>query len=192
MRRLFLVALAALMMAVTGCSGSPSAGDTSSPTQPESAAATSHPTSTATPAPAAPAADCLNGRYRLVRFVGAGDKGTFGTGEGGDVAVTFDDGAYVLRGAGKDPIKLTLAGQTGDLLVDGSISGDYRVEGSKATFTLGEGTGSATLAVGSSNESVSMAQVGSVLAPDGEARLACTNDSLIVTLQDVRLELGKV
>ena len=192
MRRLFLVALAALMMAVTGCSGSPSAGDTPSPPQPESSAATSYPTSTATPAPAAPAADCLDGRYRLVRFVGAGDKGPFGTGEGGDVAVTFDDGAYVLRGAGKDPIKLTLAGQTGDLLVDGSISGDYRVEGSKATFTLGEGTGSATLAVGSSNESVSMAQVGSVLAPDGEARLACANDSLIVTLQDVRLELGQV
>ena len=192
MRRLLLVALAALMMAVTGCSGSPSAGDTPSPPQPESSAATSYPTSTATPAPAAPAADCLDGLYRLVRFVGAGDKGTIGTGEGGDVAVTFDDGAYVLRGAGKDPIKLTLAGQTGDLLVDGSISGDYRVEGSKATFTLGEGTGSATLAVGSSNESVSMAQVGSVLAPDGEARLACTNDSLIVTLQDVRLELGKV
>ena len=140
MRRLLLVALAALMMAVTACSGSsPSAGDTPSPTQPESAAATSHPTSTATPAPAAPAADCLDGRYRLVRFVGAGDKGTFGTGEGGDVAVTFDDGAYVLRGAGKDPIKLTLAGQTGDLLVDGSIGGDYRVEGSKADLYAGRG-----------------------------------------------------
>src|SRR4029450_4483692 len=95
-----------------------------------------------TPSPAAPAADCLAGRYRLLQFVGVGDKGTFGTGEGGDVAVTFNDGAYWLGGAGKDPIKLTLAGQTADLLVDGSISGDYRVEGTKATFTLGEGSGS--------------------------------------------------
>ena len=31
-----------------------------------------------------------------------------------------------------------------------------------------------------------------MLAPDGEAGLACANDALIVTLQDVRLELGKV
>jgi hypothetical protein len=191
MRRLLLVALAALMLAVAGCSDSPSAGDTPSPGQPESSVTTSNPTPTAAASPAAPASDCLTGRYRLVRFVGVGDKGTFGTGEGGDVAVTFDDGAYLLRGAGKDPIKLTLAGQTADLLVDGTISGDYRVEGTQATFTLGEGTGSATLSVGSSKESVSMAQVSSVLAPDGEAELACQNDALIVTLQDVRLEFGK-
>jgi hypothetical protein len=192
MRRLLLVALAILTMAVAGCSGSPSVGDTLSPTQPESSATTSHSTPTATPAPAAPVADCLDGRYRLVRFVGVGDRGTFGTGEGGDVAVTFDDGAYVLRGAGKDPIKLTLAGQTADLLVDGSISGGYRVAGTKATFTLGKGTGSATLSVASSKESVSIEQVGDVLAPDGEAGLACANDALIVTLEDVRLELGRV
>jgi hypothetical protein len=32
------------------------------------------------------------GRYRLVRFVGVGEKGTYGTGQGGDVTVTFDKG----------------------------------------------------------------------------------------------------
>jgi hypothetical protein len=192
MRWLLLVAVAALMLAVAGCSGGQSPGDTPSSRQPETSATTSDPASTAPPSPATPAADCLDGRYRLVRFVGVGDKGTFGAGEGGDVAVTFNEGAYMLRGAGKDPIKLSLAGQTADLLVDGSIGGDYRVEGNKATFTLGEGSGSATLSVGSSKESVSMAQVGNVLAPDGEAGLSCANDALIVTLQDVRLELGKV
>jgi hypothetical protein len=192
MRRLLLVAVAALMLAVAGCSSGQSPGDTPSSRQPETSATTSDAAPTAPPSPATPAADCLDGRYRLVRFVGVGDKGTFGTGEGGDVAVTFNDGAYILRGAGKDPIKLSLAGQTADLLVDGSIGGDYRVEGTKATFTLGDGTGSATLSVGSSKESVSMAQVGNVLAPDGEAGLSCANDALIVTLQDVRLELGKV
>ena len=191
MRQLLLVALAALMLAAGGCSGSQSVGDRPPPTQPETSASTSNPPPTATPSPAAPAADCLDGRYRLVRFVGVGDRGTFGTGEGGDVAVTFNDGAYLLRGAGKDPIKLSLAGQNADLLVDGSISGEYRVAGTKATFTLGEGSGSATLSVGSSKESVSMAQVGNVLAPDGEAALSCADDALIVTLQDVRLEFGK-
>ena len=97
-----------------------------------------------------------------------------------------------MRGAGKDPIKLTLAGQTADLLVDGTLSGDYRVAGNKATFTVGESTGSATLSTGSSKESVPIDQVGNVLAPNGEAGLARAKDALIVTLQDVRLEFGKV
>jgi hypothetical protein len=189
MRQWILVALAAPILAVAGCSASQSAGNTPSPMQPVTSAATSNPAPKATPSPAA--ANCVDGRYRLIRFVGVGEKGTFGTGEGGDVAVTFNDGAYLLRGAGKDPIKLTLAGQTADLLVDGSISGVYRVVGTKATFTVGEGSGSATLAVGPSKESVSMADVGNVLAPDGEAGLSCGNDALIVTLQDVRLEFGK-
>jgi hypothetical protein len=57
---------------------------------------------------------------------------------------------------------------------------------------VGESTGSATLSTGSSKESVTIEQVGSVLAPNGEASLACGNDALIVTLQDVRLEFGKV
>lgn len=192
MRRLLLVAVAAPMLVVGGCSGSPSAGETPSPTQPESVATASSSTPTATPPSATPVANCLKGGYRLVRFVGVGDKGTFGTGEGGDVTVTFSNESYLLRGTGKDPIRLTLAGQTADLLVDGTISGDYRVTGDKANFTVGESTGSATLTVGSSKGSVSIAEVGSVLAPDGEAGLACANDALIVSLQDVRLELGKV
>jgi hypothetical protein len=189
MRRLLFVAMAALTLAVTGCSNT-SSPEPPPPTQPELPATTTSPAPSATPSAAV--SNCLDGRYRLVRFVGAGSKGAFGTGEGGDVTVTFDEGAYVLRGAGEDPIQLTLAGQTADLLVDGSISGDYRVQDSKATFSVGKGTGTATLAAGSSKESLSMAEVGNVLAPDGEAGLACADDAMIVTLQDVRLELGKV
>jgi hypothetical protein len=192
MRRLFFVVVAALMLAVAGCSSSPSAGSTPSPTQSTSSAPATTPTPAATPSTAAPNANCLNGRYQLVRFVGVGAKGTYGTGQGGDVTITFNDGSYLLRGAGKDPIKLTLAGQTADLLVNGTISGDHRVVGNQATFTVGESTGSATLSMGSSKESVTMEQVGSVLAPNGGAGLACANDALIVSLQDVRLEFGKV
>ena len=188
MRWLLHIAATALMLAVAGCSGSPAAGETPAPMEPESSAIASSPTQSS----ATPVANCLVGRYRLVRFVGIGEKGTFGTGEGGDVTVTFNNGSYVLRGAGKDPIKLTLAGQTADLLVDGTISGAYRVQGGRSTFTVGEGTGSATLTVGSSKGSVSIADVGKVLAPDGAAGLSCANDALIATLQDVRLEFGKV
>ena len=190
MRRSPFVAVA-LMLAVAGCSSSPSASDTPSPTQPTAAATTSDPTPAARSS-ATPDASCLDGRhYQLVRF-GVGARGTYGTGEGGDVTITFDNGSYLMRGAGKDPIKLTLAGETADLLVDGTLSGDHQVAGNKATFTVEESTGSATLSRGSSKESVPMEQVGSVLAPSGEAGLACANDALIVTLQDVRLEFGKV
>jgi hypothetical protein len=190
MRRLLLLVAAALMLAMAGCSSSPPASDR--PSQPTAAATTSDPTLPAAPSSATPDANCLNGRYELNRFVGVGTRGTYGTGEGGDVTITFDNGSYLLRGAGKDPIKLALAGQTADLVVDGTISGDHRVAGNKATFTVGDSTGSATLIMGSSKESVTMEQVGTVLAPNGEAGLECGDDALIVTLQDVRLEFGKV
>jgi hypothetical protein len=191
MRRLYFVAVA-LMLAVAGCSNSPSAPDTPSPTQPTATATTSNPTPAARSS-AIPDATCLDGRrYQLIRFVGVGPSATYGTGEGGDVTITFDNESYLMRGAGKDPIKLTLAGQTADLLVDGTIRGDQHVAGNKATYTVDESTGSATLSTGSSKEQVPMDQVGSVLAPNGEAGLACANDALIITLRDVRLEFGKV
>jgi hypothetical protein len=192
MKRLLFVVVAALMLAVAGCSNSPSAGSTPSPTQPTSSAPPSDPAAAVTPSSATGDVKCLNGRYHLVRFVGVGEKGTYGTGEGGDVTLSFDNGSYLLRGAGNDPIKLTLAGQNADLLVDGTISGQYRLEGNRANFTVGERTGSATLAIGSAKESVSMSEIGSVLAPEGEAGLACANNAMIVTLHEVRLELGKV
>jgi hypothetical protein len=81
MRRLLLVA--ALILVVAGCSSSPSASDTPSPTQPTAATTTSNPTPAA-PSSATPDANCLDGRYGLIRFVGVGAKGTYGTGEGGD------------------------------------------------------------------------------------------------------------
>ena len=54
------------------------------------------------------------------------DQAAFGTGEGGDVRVQFTDKRYTLTGAGKEPITLTLAGQQGKLLVDGSVAGRTR------------------------------------------------------------------
>jgi len=194
MKRLFVAVLTTLLLALAGCSGD-SADLSPSPTpssEPPAAAAPA----TASPSPsssaAAPASECLDGRYRLIRFVGVGERGTYGTGEGGDVTVTFNDGSYVLRGAGDDPINVTLAGQRAGLLVDGRISGGYQAQGDRASFTVGESSGSASLSVGNEKESVSMSHVSSVLAPKGEAGLGCADKALIVTLQDIRLELGKI
>jgi uncharacterized lipoprotein NlpE involved in copper resistance len=193
MKRLVVAALSTLLLALAGCSAN---SDASNPTPTPStapAASTGPNASTSSSASAAaPVSQCLTGRNRLIRFVGVGERGTYGTGEGGDVTVTFNGDSYVLNGAGKDPIKLTLAGQTAGLLVNGTISGNYQLQGDRATFTVGESSGDATLSVGKVKQSVPMSDVGKVLAPDGEAGLSCANNALIVTLQDLRLELGKI
>jgi len=191
MKRLFVAVAATLLLASAGCSGAAASGP-STPTSAPPQAASPSALNTSASAPASSLEKCLSGRYRLVRFVGVGEKGTYGTGQGGDVTVTFDNGTYLLRGAGKDPIKLTLAGQTAGLLVNGSVGGDYQLQGDRASFTVGKSTGSATLQVGPAKKSLPISEVANVLAPDGEAGLSCANDALIVTLQDVRLELGKV
>ncbi len=191
MKRLFVAVAATLLLALAGCSGAAASGPSTPTSAPPQAASPNAPNPSAS-APASSVQKCLNGRYRLVRFVGVGEKGTYGTGQGGDVTVTFDNGTYLLRGAGKDPIKLTLAGQTAGLLVNGSVGGDYQLQGDRASFTVGKSTGSATLQVGPVKKSLPISEVANVLAPDGEAGLSCANDALIVTLQDVRLELGKV
>ncbi len=191
MKRLFVAVAATLLLALAGCSGAAASGPSTPTSAPPEAASPDAPNPSAS-APASSVQECLNGRYRLVRFVGVGEKGTYGTGQGGDVTVTFDNGTYLLRGAGKDPIKLTLAGKTAALLVSGSVGGDYQLQGDRASFTVGKSTGSATLQVGPVKKSLPISEVANVLAPDGEASLSCANDALIVTLQDVRLELGKV
>lgn len=192
MKRLFVALAAIPLLALAGCSGESAASGPSTPTAPLSPAASPGASSPNTATSASAVSKCLSGRYRLVRFVGVGEKGTYGTGQGGDVTVTFDNGTYLLRGAGKNPIKLTLAGQNAGLLVNGTVAGDYQLQGDRASFTVGESTGSATLQVGPVKKSLPISEVANVLAPDGEAGLSCANDALIVTLQDVRLELGKV
>lgn len=191
MKRLSVAVAATLLLASAGCSGAAASGPSTPTSAPPQAASPNAPNPSASP-PASSVKKCLSGRYRLVRFVGVGEKGTYGTGQGGDVTVTFDNGTYLLRGAGKDPIKLMLAGQTAGLLVNGSVGGDYQLQGDRASFTVGKSTGSATLQVGPVKKSLPISEVANVLAPDGEAGLSCANDALIVTLQDVRLELGKV
>ena len=96
-------------------------------------------TATPTPPPTLAtlaATDCLTGPYRLVRFAQLGGTQTYGTGQGGDVDVTFAGKDYTLRGGGTDPIALTLAGQTADLTIDGTAKGTFDLKGDRATFTL--------------------------------------------------------
>jgi hypothetical protein len=191
MKRLF-VAVFTTLLALAGCSGDSASSSSTPSSEPPAAAGPAAASPSRSASPGVPASECLSGRYRLIRFVGVGERGTYGTGEGGDVTLTFNDGSYVLRGAGKDPINVTLAGERAGLLVDGRISGGYQAQGDRAGFTVGESSGSASLIVGEVKESVPISQVGNVLAPEGEAGLGCADKALIVTLRDVRLELGKI
>ena len=98
-----LVAVAVLVV-LAGCSnGTPTPATTSAPpvtdgstsapsAGPSSASSSPAETPGSTSTALIPGADCLTGTWRLVRFIGLGASATYGTGQGGDVTVTFDDG----------------------------------------------------------------------------------------------------
>ena len=193
MKRLCIAALTTLLVALAGCSGDSASGPTPIPSsEPPAAAPPATVGPSASPIPAGPVNECLSGRYRLVRFAGVGERGGYGTGEGGDVTVTFNNGSYLLSGEGKEPITLSLPGPTAGLLVDGTISGNYQMQGDRATFTVGQSNGTATLSFGRLKKSLPMSQLGNVLASDGEAGVACANNELIVTLGYIRLDFVRV
>ena len=193
-----LLAIVLVAVAAAGCSGDPE--PTASSEAPASSAAVppaASPSQAATPsapasasgAPVTPASSCLTGRYRVARFVGAGANNTYGTGQGGDVSLSFDDGKYTMTGKGKDPITVTLAGQSAPLVVDGTVKGTYRGTGEAVTFTRGKATGKGTVTAGGAKRTLTMTQISNVLAPSGSGKLACTADQLTITLDDIRLEL---
>jgi hypothetical protein len=137
------------------------------------------------------ATDCLTGPYRLVRFAQLGGTATYGSGQGGDVEVSFTGKRYTLRGGGQDPVALALAGQTADLTIDGTAKGTFDLKGARATFDLGDATGSAVLKTGGHRQKLTMDQVAAVVAPDGPAQVACTSEAMTLTFSDVRLELAR-
>lgn len=170
--------------------GTPSAGTPSAATS--ETAATPADTTSVTPSGSV-SSDCLAGSYKLARFVAVGGSTntTFGTGEGGDVTVTFTPGSYQLTGAGKSPISVTLAGQQATLLVNGTVNGDYTLQGNTAQFTVRDATGNATLNAGRLSRTLTMPEVGSVIAPSGSGTIACSTTGVTITLENVRLELER-
>jgi hypothetical protein len=194
------IVVCGLLLAATACSVR------TPPTQPTQSAATDSPTpqitatpggatpagsSAPTPGTVTPASDCLTGSYRLARFVGVAGNATFGTGEGGDVTITFGTGTYQLKGAGKKPISLRLAGQQGSLRVAGSAAGDYQASGDKADFTIRQASGRGTLTAAGRSRTLAMKDVANVLGLTGSGTLACSPKLLTITMENVRLELTK-
>ena len=211
MRRLAGLLAATLLVLLVGCSGNdgsptapspaptaPAVPSSSAPAAPSSAVPSSANPSSASPAPTGgtatglvPGADCLTGTWRLVRFVGLGAQSTYGTGQGGDVTVAFDGGRYTMVGKGQRPIVVNLAGSAAELVIDGTVSGTYTPAGAEMRFTVGEATGQGTLTAGEQKQSLPMAQVAQVVAPSGNATLACPSGVLLIALPAVRLELER-
>jgi hypothetical protein len=196
---------ATVVILLAGCSGGGPAGTTPTPTASEPSASAASPspvapsttvgsTPTVTPdstGTLVPGADCLTGTWRLVRFIGLGQSSTYGTGQGGDVTVAFDNGRYTMVGKGREPITVVLAGQTARLTVDGTVTGTYQPDGAEMGFTIGEATGQGTLQAGNQKQTLPMASVGQVIAPRGKATLACPDKVLLIALPTVRLELER-
>jgi hypothetical protein len=189
-RTLGLTAATAALLAVAACSSSSESVDQLPSPSPSAPATSASPAGTPS-VNTAPAADCLTGRYRLARFVGIGDRATFGTGDGGDVVVTFNQGTYELSGAGEKPITVTLAGQQAKLTVDGTLQGSYTVDGNMATFRAGQAEGSARLTAAGQTQTLKMPDVVKVLAPQGSAVLACSGERIAIATGQIRLELKR-
>jgi hypothetical protein len=186
---------AAVLIVLAGCSdGTPTPATTTTAPVPETSAP---PAATPTTAPKStstaliPGVECLTGTWRLVRFAGLGEQSTYGTGRGGNVTVTFDDGAYTLVGKGKKPITVNLAGESARLRIDGTVKGTYQPDGERMAFTIGEATGQGTLESGDQRETLPMASIGKVVAPSGKATIACADRVLLIALPTVRLELER-
>jgi hypothetical protein len=193
---------AVTMLVLTGCSGSGAEAPSATPTASAPSASAASP-SAADPTPSGsssptsrstglvPGADCLTGTWRLVRFVGLGEQSTYGTGQGGDVTVAFDNGRYTLVGKGERPITVNLAGEAAELRINGTVEGTYQPSGASMAFTVGKATGQGTLQAGDQRQTLPMASIAQVIAPRGAATLACPENVLLVALPSVRLELER-
>jgi len=185
--------IAVLSLILVGCSDDPA--------PPAPAAGSSAPASSAPPSAqpsaesttSAPAADCLDGRYLIKSFKAVGTDQSSATGKGGDLTVSFDEGEYALQSEGKDPVAITVAGDTGHLILDGKVVGTYQpADKGLVVFTIGKGTGTAKLrSPEGKQESISVNQVAQVLAPNGEATATCNGDKLTLKTERLTLNLEK-
>lgn len=193
-RRLLLAVAGSAALALAGCSGRPAPPDTTTPVAPAASAAPSGPASAGgSPSPfpsvtSTSPANCLPGNWRLARFLGTDGKQTYGTGEGGDVTATFRDGTYELKGAGQDPIRLTLAGRRGELAVDGVVTGRYQADDQQVVFSKAKSTGTARLVVNGDSTKLSMDQAAQIIGPQGSALVGCAPDRMEIVMDAVRLE----
>ncbi len=201
MSRLAGLVATTVLIVLAGCGdGTPTPAATSTAPVPDSllgppAQATSAPATTSPskrPAKAVvPGATCLSGTWRLVRFTSYGGWYNFGSGQGGDVTITFGKRGYTLVGKGKKPIRVKRAGESADLRIDGTVKGSHAPDGRVMAFTIDHASGDATVESGGQRQKLPVASIAEMVAPSGKATLACRGNALTITLTSVRLELKR-
>lgn len=182
---------AALLIAGCASATPPATTGATAPASVTTAAVTSAPaTSTPEQTPTA-IANCPTGVYSITSLKATGLNGTIGSGTGGDLKVAFTDGKYRITGQGKEPVKLSIAGQSGSLFFDGSLDGTYSGAASGLTFAYTSGSGTVKLESNGKSQSLSIPQLAKVLAPTGKGSAECSAGTATVTGGGVTFDLSR-
>ena len=103
-------------------------------------------------------------------------NGATATGDGGGIAITFDGAVTGWSRRAKKPATITIGGDTGELELDGRISGSYQLKGEKVTFAVTKSTGSVILRDDTGKEQKRPAsQFAGVMGPSGSGTVECTD-----------------
>jgi hypothetical protein len=153
-------------------------GAGSATTDPSPGSAASTPGGGTSPSGAPCPAGQPSGTYALEQFAGQSNS-ALGHGKGGDITVTFTDGSYRLKGAGKQPMAVTVSDKAaGDLYVKGAIDGSYDTSGSVRTFAVDSAKGTAYVTNDEGKAPVQFAQLAQVIGLQGEFAVACQGNRL--------------
>lgn len=187
--RTALAALATVLL-VAGCSSAtPATTAATPPPSPTTAPVTSTPPTSTPEQTPTQATTCPTGAYSLASIKATGVNGATGSGTGGDLKVTFSEGKYQITGQGKEPVKLSIAGQSGSLFFTGSLDGTYSGASSSLTFAYTAGSGTVRLESNGKSQSLTIPQLAKVLAPQGRGSAVCSANAATVTGGGVTFDL---
>lgn len=179
-----LLAAAAVLLAVAGCS-SPSTAPT--PTVAPS------PTETSA-SPSASTGACPDGSYLITALEGRGSASAVGKGSGGDIAADFDDGDLTISSDGAEPVKVDLGPTNAELRFDGTIKGTY--EGDPAALRISTTGADGTVNVKGFGISRSYSAAGladQLIGRGATAQVTCDDaaGTAVVVLPNARLTLTR-
>jgi hypothetical protein len=122
--KLSLLATAAVVLVVAGCSS----GASTPTVTPAPAPSTSASSATASAGP------CPDGAYVMTAFEGRGEAAAAGKGTGGNIAADFTSGKFTISSDGSQPAKLDLGPVNAEMRFNGEITGTY--EGDPSALAL--------------------------------------------------------
>lgn len=201
------LAAAAVLVALTGCSGpgtpsedrSPVGGGAAAGTPSAAAPPRSGPKPATSPKPVrAPVQECLVGTWRLKSTKPAAGSPVehFAFSGRGAFDLRFSDaGRWRLTGDPDAPLTATIEiggfPVSGTAAVDGTARGRYRLVDSVAVFRLADTSGEVDLRWATGKRTLGLDSLAGALVPDGTAALRCSAKALTVKAENVTLSLTR-